>query len=195
MKIGKTEGWYRPYGVVANNKAYRVNKIKFYKDDEVLVESRSGWLETARGIDITEIELPIEEIKLKRKENFDGTVFIISLGKESYGTETLADVYIPADMLNIHFVKHQIEFSRQVTAVYEGEQNICITKYIKSLDSELYAIRNEYEAIYKEVNDSKMAIGSVDIVLSNIDKLRELAERYKAEKERISNLTITDIEI
>lgn len=195
MRIGRTEGWYRPYGVVVKNKAYRVNKIKFYTDDKILVESRSGWLEDKRGRDIAEVELPIAEIKLKRKENFDGTVFIISLGKESYGTETLADVYIPADMLNIHFVKHQIAYSYQVTAVYEGGQDIHISTYVKSLDRELHAIRNEYEAIYKEVSDSKMAIGSVDIVLSNIDKLKELAERYKAEQKRIKSLTIDDIEI
>ena len=161
----------------------------------MLVESRSGWLENERGIDIAEIELPVTEIKLKRKEKFDGTVFVISLGKESYGDEIIADVYIPAEMLGVHFVRHQIEYSCQVTAVYEGEQNIYITKYIKSLNDELYAIRDEYESVYKEVSDSSMAIRSVDIVLSNIDKLKELAERYKAEQERISKLTIDDIEI
>ena len=195
MKIGRIEQWYRPYGITVNNKSYRVHKIKFYTDDKVLVESRSGWLEDKRDRDIVELELPIGEIKLKRKENFDGTVFIISLGKESYGTETLADVYIPADMLNVHFVEHQIEYSRHVKAVYEGEQNIYISSYVKSLDGELYAIREAYEAIYKEVNDSKMAIGNIDLTLSNIDKLRELAERYKAEQERIRNLTIDDIEL
>jgi hypothetical protein len=195
MKIGREANWYRPYGVVVNNKAYRVNRIKFYKDDKVLVSSKSSWLVTENGRDIAEIELPIEEIKLKRKEKFDGTVFIISLGKEQYGNETMADVYIPADMLNIHFVRYQIEYHRQVTAVYEGEQGIYISAYIKSLDEELYAIREEYEAVYKEVNDSKMAITGGNIILAKIDELRKLAERYKIEQERIYNLTIDDIEI
>lgn len=195
MKIGRVAKWYRPYGVTVNNKFYKVDRIKFYQDDKVLVESNSGWLETKNGRDVAEIDLPIEEIKLKRKEKFDGTVFIVSLGKEPYGSDTIADVYIPADMLNVHFVKHQIQRPHQVTAVYEGEQGIYISTYIKSLDSELYALREAYEAVYKEVSDSQMAIMGVNTILPKIDKLRELAERYKTEQERINNLTIDDIEI
>lgn len=192
MKIGAVNNWHRPYYVLASNKWYQINKIKFYKDNEILVESNSGWLETTRG-DIKELELPVDEIKLKRKEKFDGTVFLISQGKDWSG-ELKADLYIPADMLNVHFVRHEIAFKTQVRAVFEGEQGIYISTYVNSLDSELHAIRDEYEKVLKEVDGYCLAHRTEDII-QNIDKLKELAEKYKAEQHRVDNLTIDDIEI
>ena len=195
MKLARNRNWYRPYYVTANNKEYKVNTIKFYKDSEVIVSSNSGWLENKNGMDITEIVLPVEEAKVRRKVKFDGEVFIISLGKEDYGNETIADVYIPADMLGIHFVEHKIMYNSQVRAIFEGEQGIYIASYVKSLYEHLYAIRDEYEETYKRVSDTDLSIRKAEDVLSDIDILKKLAEEFIAERKRIYNLTIDDIEI
>ena len=195
MKIGQVNNWYRPYYILVNNKWYKVNTIKFYRDNEIIVESNSGWLEEVSGGDIKEIEIPIEEIKLKRVEKFDGKVFIISRGKEWCGNDTMADLYIPADMLGIHFVRHEIAYKTQVRAIFEGEQGIYIASYVKSLDGELHIIRNEYEETYKRVSDVDLSIHNSEEVLLNIDKLKELAEKFIAERKRIHSLTIDDIEI
>lgn len=194
MKIGRTSNWYRPYYVSVNNKWYQIHQIKFYKDNKIMVESNSGWLETERG-DIENIELPNIEIKLKRTEKFDGSIFIISRGKEFCGNDIMADLYIPADMLGMHFVRHEIAYKTQVRAIFEGEQSIYISSYVKSLDSELHAIRSEYEEIYKAVDDSCLAIRNTDEVLANIDKLKELAEKFIAERKRIHSLTIDEVEV
>ena len=194
MKIGRTSNWYRPYAITVNNKAYKIHQIHFYNTEGIVVSSNSGWLETKQG-DIREIELPIEELKLKRKVKFDGTVFVISKGKEWCGSDIEADLYIPADMLNIHFVEHKLMYSNsQVRAIYEGEQGIYITTYIKSLNDHLMSIRTEYEKVYKRVSDSDLSIKG-NSVLTDIDRLKELAEEFIAERIRISNLTIDDIEI
>jgi hypothetical protein len=194
MKIGQVNNFYRPYYVLVNNKWYQVKKIKFYKDNEILVESQSGWLEKVDG-DIKEVKLPIEKIKLKRKENFDGTVFIISRGKEWCGNDTMADLYIPADMLDIHFTRHEIAYKTQVRAIFEGEQGIYISHCVKLLDSKLHIIRGQYEEVYKKVSDSCLAVCQSEQVLDDIDKLKELAEKFIAERKRVHNLTIDDIEI
>lgn len=191
MIIGQVNNWHRPYYVAVNNKLYKVDKIKFYKDNAVMVESQSGWLETERG-DIKELELPIDEIKLKRKEAFDGGVFVISRGKEWYGNELTADLYIPADMLNIHFTKHEIKY-QQLRKIYEGEQNIYISVYVKSLTVELEAIREEYDEVFKKLNSYSMKTNRADIVYENIDKLKELAEKYKAEQKRVYELKVEDV--
>ena len=193
MKIGRTTNWYRPYAVTVNNKAYKIHQIHFYNAEGIVVSSNSGWLETREG-DIKEVELPIEELKLKRKVKFDGTVFAISKGKEWCGSDIEADLYIPADMLNIHFVEHKIMYSTQVRAVYEGEQGIYITSYVKSFNEHLMSIRAEYEKVYKRVTDSDLSIKGKG-VLADIDKLKELAEEFITERERIHNLTIDDITI
>lgn len=189
--IGRAFSWHRPYYILVNNKWYKVNKIKFYKDNQVIVESQSGWLET-ESKDIKELELPINEIKLKRKEAFDGKVFIISKGKEWCGNETIADVYIPADMLNIHFAKHEIKY-QQLRKVYEGEQGIYISVFVKSLLVELNAIREEYEEIYKQLDIYSMKTNRADIVYENINKLKELAEKYKAEQKRVYEFKVEDV--
>jgi len=193
MKIGRTTNWYRPYAITVNNKAYKIHQIHFYNAEGIVVSSNSGWLETKQG-DIKEVELPIEELKLKRKVKFDGTVFAISQGKEFCGSDIEADLYIPADMLNIHFVEHKIMYSTQVRAIYEGEQGIYITSYIKSFNEHLMSIRAEYEKVYKRVTDSDLSIKG-ESVLADIDRLKVLAKEFIAERIRISNLTIDDIEI
>ena len=195
MKLTRGTSWYRPYYVTANNKGYKVNTIKFYKDNEILVSNNNGWLENKNNMDITEIVLPVEEVKVRRKVKFDGEVFIISLGKEDYGNETVADVYIPADMLGIHFVEHKIRYNSQVIAVFEGEQGIYIASYIKSLNEHLNTIRNEYEETYKRVSDTDLSIHKAEDVLDDIDRLKKLAEEFIAERKRIHHLTIDDIEI
>ena len=195
MFITRRSAWYRPYYVLVNDKWYKLRQIKFYKDGEIMVQSRSGWLETKDSGDM-ELELPIEEIKLKRKENFDkNEVFIISRGKEEYGNEIEADLYIPADMVGIHFVRHEIAYKTQVRAVYEGEQGIYITECVKSLQDRLYAIREEYERIYKEVDDTCLSVHKSEEVLAKIDKLKELAEEFIAERKRVHSLTIDDIKL
>lgn len=131
MLLKRGSNWYRPYEIRVNGKNYEVKEIKFYNNIEVVVSTRSGWLESKYG-DITEINLPVEEIKQRRKEKFDGEVFIISSGKE-YNNELMATLYIPTDILGVHFVKYDIFYNSQVRAVYEGNHDIYITEYKKVL--------------------------------------------------------------
>ena len=110
MLVVRKANWYRPYYVIASGREYKVEKIHFYKDNKILVTNDNGWLifmdEYNVQRDIEYIELPIEEIKTKRKEKFDGSVFVISQGKESYSEDLLCELYIPSDMFDIQFVEN-----------------------------------------------------------------------------------------
>ena len=108
MLITRGASWYRPYYIVASGREYRLEKIHFYKDDKILVSTNSGWLEKESGADIESLDIPIEEIKVKRKEKFNGEVFAISKGKEDYGADLIAELYIPAEMFDVHFVKNAL---------------------------------------------------------------------------------------
>ena len=195
MIIKRSIDWYRPYYFVASGKQYKVNRIHFYEDGKIICSSESQWLENKNGCDITEINIPVDEIKVKRKEKFDGTVFAISKGVEKYGTEKIADLYIPASMLNIHFVEYKIMYGYQIRKISEGDNDIYIMQYVKSLDVKLNTIRSKYEEVYNKVSDTELYIGLIDNVLEQIDKLKHLAIEYKEEEERLHNLTIDDIEI
>lgn len=104
MLISKTARWFRPYGITVNDKSYFLDNIHFYENDSVIVSTGSGWLQKSEYSDIDEIELPIDEIKLKRKVKFDGTVFVI-LNRENYSRETRAELYIPTELLGVHFAE------------------------------------------------------------------------------------------
>jgi hypothetical protein len=194
MLITRKAEWYRPYYVTASNREYKVEKIHFYKDNKILVSTSSGWLENQNGRDIERLELPIDEIKTKRKESFDGTVFVISQGKESYTNELLGELYIPADMLNVHFVENKIEYITQIRAIYKGVQGIYISAYVKSIDGELKQIRKEYEEIYKACDGYNLGYHT-DGIIEKLDNLKALAEQYVKAKQQMESLTIDDIEV
>jgi predicted RNase H-like nuclease (RuvC/YqgF family) len=62
------------------------------------------------------------------------------------------------------------------------------------LKSALVDLREEYEKIHNSIDGYHLEYHTKSI-LSSIDKLKELTEKYIAEKQRVENLTIDDIEI
>lgn len=194
MLVKRKASWYRPYYIVASGRVYKLERIHFYKDNKILVSSNSGWLEDSKGLDIESIELPIDEIKIKRKENFNGEIFAISKGKESYSDDLLAELYIPADMFDIHFVEHVIKYKSQVIAIYKGDNDIHIDTYIKSIDGELYSIREQYEEIYKECDGYELQYHTKGII-EKLDMLKAIAQQFIKAKEQVESLTIDDIEL
>ena len=100
--------------------------------------------------------MPIEEIKMKRKPAFDGSVFAMSI-KVQFESELCANLYIPADMLELHFTENKVH-NRRFYAVYDGSQGIHIETLVKSLDDKLHEIRNAYEEIYKRISDTDLSI-------------------------------------
>lgn len=198
MLLQRKAEWYRPYYVNAGGREYRVGEIHFYQNGKIIVSSYNGWLENSKGRDIESIELPIDEIKVKRKTNFNGEIFVISQGKESYGDDLLAELYIPAEMFNVHFVKNEIFYNSQVRSIYKGnigDTDIYITSFIKSIDEELHNIRTQYDELYKKVSGVYLSIHDSKDVLADIDNLKEMAEKYYTERKRIQSLKIDDIEI
>ena len=195
MLLKRKSNWYRPYYIIASGREYKLERINFYKDGKILVSTDSGYLVNEIGKDIGGIELPVDEIKVKRKVDFNGEIFAISNGKEWYGDDLIAELYIPAEMFNIHFVENVIKYNTQVRAIYKGTNDIYIETYIKSIDGELNSIRTQYEEIYKRVSDIDLSIHKAEDVLADIDKLKKLAENFIAERKRIHNLTIDDIEL
>ena len=193
MRIGTNDNIYRPYSVVVNNKGYYLDNIHFYNESGVVVSSGWGWLERkGYPTDIKSIELPVEEIKLRRKPKFDGVVFAM-LHKD--WDETKAELYIPCDMLGVNFTCNKLEKGVwQVRKVYDGEQEIHIEQYVFSVDGKLTDIRAEYDKLYKD-SESYRLISDSDKIISNLDKMRELVEDYRAELARLNSLTIDDIEI
>ena len=194
MLVERKSSCYRPYYVMASGREYKVERIHFYRNDKILVTTNQGWLQKESGKDIVSIEIPVDEIKTKRKESFDGKVFAISKGKEQYGNDLIAEIYIPAEMFNIHFVENVIKYKTQVRAVYKGTNDIYIDVYVKSIDGKLNEIASQYEEIYKACDRYNLGYHTEDII-EKLDNLKALAEQYIKEKKLMENLSIDDIDM
>lgn len=192
ITLKREANWYRPYYAIVNDRQYRVDNLKIYQDGKILVKTGS-WFENERGRDIEEISLPVDKIILRRKEKFDGNVFAMT-HKESYGNETLINVYIPADMLNIHFAEYKIMY-KQLKAIYKGDQDICIPSLVKCLDTHKWSIEQNYEDIYKQVDGFALRCNTEDNgenILSLLDRMKELVTEWVTENKRINNLTVEE---
>lgn len=199
MLLQRKAKWYRPYYMIASGREYKIERIHFYNvNDKIMVSSNNGWLESSNGKDIEQLYVPVSEIKIKRKVVFNGEIFAISKGKEDFGSDLIAELYIPAHIYNIVFVKNEIFYNSQVRSIYKGnigDTDIYITSFIKSIDEELHNIRTQYDELYKKLSDVYLSIHDPKDVLNDIDSLKEVAEKYYVERKRIQSLTIDDMVI
>lgn len=193
MKVGKTAVWYNPwYAVVGNgNRSVKLGDIRFYDDNGVVCDTGRGWIEGLDGID-----LPTDSIKLRRKVNFDGEVFVVTDPNTPCYEDTKNYIlYIPAKMCGVkHVCDKLVNGIWQVYSVFEGDNGIHIERYIKSIDGKLRDIRNKYEHVHKECDDYRL-YSDTDNMIAKLDELKELANAYKVEKDRLYSLTIDDIEL
>ena len=193
VTIQTVSPWYRPMYLVASDKAYRVDKFIFFnpKTEEIVLTCNNSWLQNKAGKDIKLIELPQAILKRKTKINLSiNEAFVISLGKENYGTDLICELYIPVDMLNIKFIKY-IKSTDYLYAIWEGEQNIYIQEYKGDLGKHKHILRDEYEEILKEVDGYHLEYHS-NTTLDNIQLLYKKALEFNREAERVKKLTIDE---
>ena len=193
MKVGRVSNFYNPwYAVVGNgNRGVKLSNIRFYNDNGVVCETGRGWIEGLEGID-----LPTDSIKLRRKRNFDGEVFVIADPNTPCYEDTKNYIlYISAEMFDIHHVGNKlISGIWQVYSVFEGDNGIHIEQYIKSIDGKLCEIRSRYKKVVKQCDDYEL-YNNPDKVMAKLDELKEIAGAYKEERKRLDALTIEDIEL
>ena len=192
-KIQTVSPWYRPMYLVASDKAYRVNSFKFFHTEleKVILTCNNSWLENTKGADIKTIELPQSELKRKTKVNLSvNEAFVISLGKEDYGTDYLCEIYIPVNMLNIKFVEYKIQ-GGYLYAYWTGDQDILIKEYKGNLGKHKQILRSEYEELLNSISGYNLEY-HLNTTLDNIQILYRKALEFNKEAERVKNLTIEE---
>ncbi len=192
MYIGKNN-YKSNWELISNNLSYDVTSINFYNNDKVIVTNSSGYLVDKNGHYIPGIELPVEKIGRKTKEKFDGSVFIISAGKDLWGGKQ-ADLYIPADMFNIKFVKYGL-ISSTICAFYTGkyaDYEFSFRESIKRTDANLYTIIGDYENLHNQTCDY-IVMNHPEEVLERLKDMQNLVKSFINEQERQKHLTIDDV--
>jgi hypothetical protein len=196
MKLERGKGI--GFVVTVNDKEYDATNIYFYKDNKVFLHSECNeLLDKKYSYSADELELPIKEIKLRRKVKFDDEVFIISKGS-SYG-RLYCDLYIPSDMLDIHFVERVLSEDKEWTfTIYESSSNFYIRKYEHYIKR---YVREKLNDIVNQFRETSNYISRYNLekcpedILEKLDELNIITKKYIKEKIKIDNLTIDDIDM
>ena len=188
--IGKDYNWYRPYIY----DKYTIKNIMFYNENGVIAQSNSGWLEN-NGKDLEQITINVDEIALKRKEDFTiKGAFIISQGKEPYGDNLGAYLYINADLFGVKFKEYKKEFD-SIRKYYVGKdfenQEFQLTENVKWLRENWY----KYQAIVQE-NAKKLENiyydTTIDEVAECIKNIKKYGKKMFDERRKMENYSVED---
>ena len=189
IKLGKQNNWYRPYYY----DKYIIDEIVFYDNNGVVIKNSSGWLENERQ-DLEYIILNIDEILLKRKEDFSiKGAFIISKGKD-YANELKATLYINVNLVNLHFTEYKKEYD-SIRKYYVGtdsnNQKFEVVENVKWLKENWY----NYQAIVQE-NAKKLDHIYYDTTINEvaecIKNIKKYADKMFKERQRVESYSVDD---
>lgn len=187
--LSKDYAWYRPY----KYDKYIIKNIKFYDENGVVIEVGSGWLENNHK-DLDYVKLNIDEIQLKRKEDFSiKGAFIISKGKD-FSDELGADLYINIELVNLKFGGYKKEYDN-IRKYYVGNdydnQTFEVSSNVKWLKENWY----KYQAIVQE-NAKKLENiyydTTIDEVAECVKNIKKYANKMFKERQIIESYSIED---
>lgn len=187
--LSKDYAWYRPY----KYDKYIIKNIKFYDENGIVIEVGSGWLENNHK-DLDYVKLNIDEIQLKRKEDFSiKGAFMISKRKD-FSDELGADLYINIELVNLKFGGYKKEYDN-IRKYYVGSdydnQEFEVSSNVKWLKENWY----KYQAIVQE-NAKKLENiyydTTIDEVAECVKNIKKYADKMFKERQLIENYSIED---
>lgn len=187
--LSKDYAWYRPY----KYDKYIIKNIKFYDENGIVIEVGSGWLENNHK-DLDYVKLNIDEIQLKRKEDFSiKGAFMISKGKD-FSDELGADLYINIELVNLKFGGYKKEYDN-IRKYYVGNdydnQVFEVSSNVKWLKENWY----KYQAIVQE-NAKKLENiyydTTIDEVAECVKDIKKYADKMFKERQLIESYSIED---
>ena len=187
--LSKDYAWYRPY----KYDKYIIKNIKFYDENGIVIEVGSGWLEN-NNKDLDYVKLNIDEIQLKRKEDFSiKGAFMISKGKD-FSDELGADLYINIELVNLKFGGYKKEYDN-IRKYYVGSdydnQTFEVSSNVKWLKENWY----KYQAIVQE-NAKKLENiyydTTIDEVAECVKNIKKYADKMFKERQIIESYSIED---
>lgn len=188
ITISKDSDFYRPY-IYGK---YRIDNIYFYNENGIIITNPHGWLENQKG-DIYSIVLNIDDIKLKRKEDFKiKSAFMMSKGND-FG-ELKADLYINANVVELKF-SHYEKLYEQIRAIYVGKDYIGtkfnVEECVKYLKNNYYTYTGLLDNLVKDFSAKTYDLDEriLDEFILNI---RNIGEKLLKEKAYIENYSVED---
>lgn len=191
LEITRGNMFYRPYVTHINNVERYVDKIYIYNNEGIILKINQGWLEDKQGKDIINLELNTDKkIILRRKEKFDGEIYIINTDSQ-YKGEKRCILYIPNDLVQFKKVKRYLNFNYTIVDVWESDSlnakyevwrnDLKLNNKLKELEKQFKELKENYE--FKLNNDINVYI----------EKIKELKKEYDNHIKYIESLNINEL--
>lgn len=182
--------WYRPY----QYGKYTIEKINFYDKNGVVISSYSGWLEN-KGRDLEYLCLNIDEIPLKRKEDFSiKGAFIISKGKD-FSDELKAELYINIDVVGLHFTEYRKEYDN-IRKYYVGHDynnnEFEVFQNKKFIKEQWYLYKEKIEVISKKLSYIFMGSITEEEYKKYISDLKKYGNKLFEEEKKCNEYSVED---
>ena len=191
LNITRGNQFYRPYITNVNGIERYVDRIYIYNNEGVILKINQGWLQDKQGKDITNLELNTDkEIILRRKEKFDGEIYIMNT-VSPYKGEKRCVIYIPNDLAGFKKVKRYLNFNYTVVDVWESDilnSRHQVWRNEFKLNDKLYELEKQFNELKKDYN-FKIS-NNIDVY---IEKFKKLKKEYDSHIEWIKSLNINEL--
>lgn len=191
LKITRGNKFYRPYITNVNNVERYVAKIYIYDKEDIILKVNNGWLENKDGRDISTLELNTDkEIVLRRKEKFDGEIYIMSI-VSPYKDEKQCILYIPNELLQFKKVKRYLNFNYTVVDVWESDMiqaKYEVWRNDFELNDKLYELDKQFRETKEDYN-----FNIKNDITSYLNKFKTLQKEYNNHIEWIKSIDIEEL--
>lgn len=185
-KLYKKADWYRPlYTITKSGNEVELSNIIIYDEKGIVVQTKCGYFDNDKGIDIK------GEIVKKIKENFTKKENYVLKGKEQYSNNTVYDLYVYRDNVNLQFLGFE-KSADLIMAKYNingGEFRILYT----TISGNKYIYENRFKELKDEIKNYSLPMEEEELDMI-CEELIEVNKKIIEEKKRIKDFKLENME-
>lgn len=185
-KLYRKSDWYRPlYTITKSGNEVELNNIIIYDEKGIVVQTKCGYFDNDKGIDIK------GEIVKKIKENFTKKENYVLKGKEQYSNNTVYDLYVYRDNVNLQFLGFE-KSADLIIAKYDingGEFRILYT----TISGNKYIYENRFKELKDEIKNYSLPMEEEELDMI-CEELIEVNKKIIEEKKRIKDFKLENME-
>ena len=185
-KLYKQTDWYRPLFVtLENGDEVQLDSIVVYDENGIVVQNNYGYFDNDMEIEIK------EEVKRKRKENYNQKENYVVRSKKDYSNDIVYKLYIYRDNINLQFLGFE-KVTDLIIAKYNingGEFRILHT----TISGNKYIYGNRFKELKNEIKDYSLPMDEEELDMI-CKELIEVNKKIIEEKKRIEDFKIESME-
>lgn len=185
-KLYKKADWYRPLFVtLENGDEVQLDSIVVYDENGIVVQNNYGYFDNDMEIEIK------EEVKRKRKENYNQKENYVLRSKKDYSNDIVYKLYIYRDNVNLQFLGFE-----KVTDLIMAKYNINGGKFRilhTTISGNKYIYENRFKELKNEIKDYSLPMDEEELDMI-CKELIEVNKKIIEEKKRIEDFKIESME-